>query len=228
MGPPGEDSSCGDYTGITPAPALWTDAVAEANRRGAKFVGVNAGGEPCSTVVGPVRDLPCYFLRRTAEETGSVDLDANALVYDLPGGGASDAAFVDTVVSAIETIATRVPLDIDTGLRDDTTDPHDVDATRFIKRRQPACRATPPAETCWVPPEGLPHNQAVAHVDESTFFGVIPGTRVTFRITFQNDFYEGGRTAQVFIAYIDVRTGTAILDTRQAIIVVPATTTVPG
>ena len=41
---------------------------------------------------------------------------------------------------------------------------------------------------------------AVAAIDESTFFGVVPGTRVQFRITFQNDFHTGGTTAQVFIA----------------------------
>ena len=224
-GPPGESPSCDDYTGITPPPAIWTDTIAEVNRRGAKFIGVSADsfGGSCSSVIGPSGSSPCYFLRRTAEETGSVDLDGNALVYDLPSGGASDAVFTDTVVGAIETVATRVPLDLDTGLRDDATDPPPgVDATQFIKRRQPACRATPPAATCWDPPDGLSHADAVAAVDESTFFGVIPGTMVTFRITFQNDFLPGGTTAQVFIAFIDVRTGTAILDTRQAIIVVPA------
>ncbi len=229
-GPPG-DTSCDSYTGITPAPALWTDTVAEMNRRGAKFVGINARsfGGGCASVVGPSGDQPCYFLRRTAEESGSIDLDGNALVYDLPSGGASDTVFADTVVGAIETVATRVPLDIDTGTRDDPTDPAPgVDATRFIKRRQPSCRAVPPAATCWQEPAGLTHEDAVAFVDESTFFGVIPGTRVTFRITFQNDFQEGGTSAQVFIAFIDVRTGTAILDTRQVIIVVPASDTIFG
>src|SRR5690606_26479051 len=133
-GPPGESSSCDSYTGITPAPALWTDTIAQVNRRGAKFIGVNANSgasSSCSTIVGPSGLSPCYFLRRTAEETGSVDLDGTALVYDLPNGGASDSVFTDTVVGAIETVATRVPLDLDTGLRDDATDPAPgVDATR--------------------------------------------------------------------------------------------------
>ncbi|MEQ8886345.1 MAG: hypothetical protein RID93_01830 [Sandaracinaceae bacterium] len=223
-GPPGESSQCDPYTGITPAPTVWLDAVAEMNRRGAKFVGINARsfGTSCAATVGPDGSSPCYFLRRTAEETGSVDLDGNALVYDLPDGGGSDVAFSDTVVGAIETVATRVPLDLDTAVRDDPSDDEMVDAARFVKRRQPACRATPPAETCWVAPPEVTHEDAVAFVDESTFFGVIPGTRVTFRITFQNDFHHGGPTAQVFIAFIDVRTGTAVLDTRQVIVVVPA------
>ncbi|MEZ4340161.1 MAG: hypothetical protein R3B82_26360 [Sandaracinaceae bacterium] len=223
-GPPGEDPSCDPYTGISPSPAHWTDTVAQMNRRGAKFVGINARsfGASCATTVGTDGFSPCFFLRRTAEETGSVDLDGNALVYDLPAGGGSDTAFVDTVVGAIETVATRVPLDIDTGVRDDPSDAVGVDASRFVKRRQPACRATPPADVCWTAPTGVTHEDAVAFVDESTFFGVIPGTQVTFRITFQNDFYPGDVNAQVFVAFIDVRTGTAILDTRQVFVVVPA------
>jgi hypothetical protein len=221
-GPPGDESSCQPYSGVSPPPAVWTDTLDEMERRGAKFVGVNASGGDCSGVVGPSGSSPCYFLRRTAEVSGSIDLDGNALVYDLPNSGSSDTVFVDTIVGAIETVATRVPLDIETGVRDDTTDALMVNAAQFVKRRQPACRAIPPAETCWVPPAGVPHGQAVRLVDESTFFAVIPGTRVTFRITFQNDFHRGGATAQVFIAFIDVRTGTAILDTRQVFVVVPA------
>jgi hypothetical protein len=84
----------------------------------------------------------------------------------------------------------------------------------------------PPSEPCWVAPEGASHADAVAFVDQSTFFSVIPGTRVQFRITFQNSFHPGGATAQVFVAYIDVRGGgSAVLDTRQVFVVVPASTT---
>jgi hypothetical protein len=65
--------------------------------------------------------------------------------------------------------------------------------------------------------------QAVAAIDESTFFGVVPGTSVKFRITFQNDSVVGDRESRVFIAYIQVRGGgAAVLDERQVFIVVPA------
>ena len=221
-GPPGESSSCDPYTGITPAPATWSEMIAALNTRGAKYVGVNTTGSSCVGVVGGTGYSPCYFMKRTAEETGSVDLDGNALVYDLPNGS-SDLVFVDTIIGAIETIATRVPMDVDTATRDDPSDPRGVDATRFIKRRQPSCRAVPPSDPCWWPPDGITHEQAVAAIDESTFFGVVPGTRVQFRITFQNDFYMGGTLAEVFVAFIDVRGGgAAVLDTRQVYIVVPA------
>lgn len=219
-GPPGEDPVCDDYAGIAPAPAGWSDVIAAANRRAMRFIGINASSGSCGEVTAPAGASPCYFLRRTAEATRSVALDGQPLVYDLPSGGASDAVFTDTIARAIEAVATRVPLDLDTALRDDASDPAGVDATRFIERRQPACRAG--AEPCWIAPEGWSHDEAVAAVDDSTFYGVLPGTQVTFRITFQNDFLEGGASAQVFIAFIDVRTGSAVLDTRQAIIVVPA------
>lgn len=227
-GPPGDEGSCSTYTGITPEPASWADAVAAMNVRGAKYIGINASRTSCSGVVGPSGSRPCHFLQSTAEETGSIDLDGNLLVFDLPNGSTS-TAFADQVVNAVETVATRVPIDVDTALRDDATDAEDVDATRFIKRRQPACRATPPTDPCWTPPAGIEPEAAVAAVDESTFFGAIPGTSVKFRITFRNDFLPGARTSRIYIAYIDVRgSGAAVLDTRQVFIVVPAQSMGPG
>lgn len=223
-GPPGESSQCNDYTGIAPAPAVWGDAIRELTARGAKYIGINTrNGERCSATVGASGPSPCYFMNRTAQETGSIDLDGNVLVYDLPNGGGGDTEFIDRVVTAVETVATRVPLDVDTALRDDPTDAAGVDATRFIRQRQPACQASPPTDPCWTAPAGVEHDRAVAAVDLSTFFGAVPGTAVKFRITFQNDFLPGEDQAQIFIAYIDVRgSGAAVLDTRQVFIVVPA------
>lgn len=227
-GPPDEDPSCDPYTGITPAPALWTDTMAAMNRRGARFIGVNASGSyTCATTTAPDDYNPCWFLKRTANETGTVDLDGNPLVYDLPNT-ASTTDFADSVVEAIETVATRVALDVDTALRDDSSDTERVDARSFIKRRTPACNSDvagePSTSDCWAEPTGVTHDQAIATFDLSTFYGVVPGTRVTFRITFQNDFYVNPdfRT-KLFVAFIDVRGGgTTVLDTRQVFVVVPA------
>jgi hypothetical protein len=220
-GPAGD---CDDYVGITPTPPTFAEAVAAMNVRGARFIGINAsGGEPCATVTGPSGYSPCWMEKQMAQETGSVDLDGNELVYDLPNFGVSDAEFTDTIVTAIETIATRVPLDITTRLRDDTSDPQMVDARQFIFSRRPACRAG--VDPCWTenPEAGITHDEAVATYDESTFFGVIPGTRVLFRIQFRNDFYPGGRNTELYKAFIDVTAGgSAVLDTRQVYIVIPA------
>ncbi len=226
-GPPDEDPSCDNYTGITPDPATWTATMAELNRRGARYIGVNASGSTCATTTAPDGYTPCWFMRRTANETGTVDLDGNPLVYDLPNS-ASSTEFADRIVEAIETVATRVALDVDTALRDDPSDGEHVDARRFIQRRTPACNPTAaggtPTDDCWVEPTDVTHEDAIATFDLSTFYGVVPGTRVTFRITFQNNFYQNPdfRT-KLFIAFIDVRGGgTAVLDTRQVFIVVPA------
>ncbi len=217
-GPPGD---CDDYVGITPAPPTFAEAVAAMNVRGARFIGINAsGGESCATVTGPSGYSPCWMEKQMAQETGSVDLDGNELVYDLPNSSTREA-FTNTVVEAIETIATRVPLDITTRLRDDTSDPQMVDARQFIFSRRPACRAG--IDPCWTEPTGITHDDAVATYDESTFFGVIPGTRVLFRIQFRNDFYPGGRNTELYKAFIDVTAGgSAVLDTRQVYIVIPA------
>jgi hypothetical protein len=229
VSPPGEDPSCDEYTGITPDPTTpamvphWTDMVAQFNSHGAKYVGCNAsGGTTCAGPTAPAGFSPCYFMKRTAEETSSVDLDGNTLVYDLPTS-ASAGAFADTIVNAIETIATRVPLDVDTAVRS-SPNPMHVDTSRFVKRRTPQCNDHTPHDTaCWMEPTGVMHSQAVATYDTSTFFGVIPGTRVTFDVTFRNDFHMGGTSSEIYIAYIDVRGGgSAILDTRQVYIIVPA------
>jgi len=220
-GPPGEDSGCEPYSGVDPVLPVWEEMIAAMNRRGAKFIGVNAsGGSSCAGPTAPDGVSPCYFLKRTAEETGSVDLDTNALVYDLPNS-ASTTVFADTIAGAVETVATRVPLDVDTGVR---AEPNPLaNAVMFVKRRTPGCRATPAIDPCFVPPAGVAADQAVAFIDTSTFFGVIPGTQVTFQITFQNDFFRGTDRAELFVALIDVRGGgSSILDTREVYIVVPA------
>src|SRR6185436_778137 len=157
-------------------------------------------------------------------ETHTVDRDGAPLVFDLAEGTSSEV-FVDTIADAIARLAGEVPTDISTRVTDgpDVDDGPPVDATRFVKRRQPACNAIPPAATCWMEPPGVSHEDAVAFTDEGTFFGVIPGTEVTFRVTFQNDFMMGGLTSQVYVAYIDVTAGgTSRLDRRQVYIVVPA------
>lgn len=226
-GPPDEDPSCDPYVGITPEPARWLDTVAELNRRGVRYIGVNAsGGASCATVTGPSGFSPCWFHKRTAIDTATVDFEGNPLVYDLPNT-ATSTEFTARIVEAIETVATRVPFDVDTALRDDGSDAERVDARRFIKQRTPACNpfmGRPATDTCWVEPPGVGHDQAIAGYDLSTFFGVVPGTRVTFRITFQNDFYVNpDPRTKLFIAFIDVRGGgTTVLDTRQVFVVVPA------
>jgi hypothetical protein len=59
--------------------------------------------------------------------------------------------------------------------------------------------------------------------NDRAFFGVLPTTRVVFRVTFYNDFLEGTDTARVFQASVVVRgrAGSEV-DRRPVFIVVPA------
>ena len=225
-GPPGEDDSCDPYEGISPSPANWTQTVQALNMRGAKFIGINATSGDCeSGNTVPNGFSPCFFLRRTAEATESIDNTGTLLVYNLPNG-ADRTEFVDQVAEGVEIVATLVPIDVSTATRDDESD--EIDAQDFIIGRVPACSDTLrfPSPTCWEeppPPSSVTFDEAVEGYDDNTFFAVLPGTRVTFRVTFRNTVYRGTETTQVFLAFIDVvGSGGAVLDTRQVYIVVPA------
>lgn len=221
QGPVGDSIMCTPYLGIAPRPSVYDDAIALMNRRGAKFIGVNAGMTACQGDHAPRDTLPCHLLGRTAQLTQSTDLDGNLLVFDLPSDSSLDT-FRQVIGQALHTMATRVPLDVDTALRDDPQGPP-VDATQFIVRREPSCLGGVGDRECWTAASGISHERAVDYVDRSTFFGVIPGTALRFRVVFQNRSVPGGNTAQVYVAYVDVRAGgSAVLDTRQVYVVVPA------
>jgi hypothetical protein len=137
------------YTGITPAPHNFDQMLAAFQRRSARQININASSSVC---VGRVytnhggASGPCYDMRMAAEGTGSVDVDGVPLVYDLPrnaGSGAPPAELINVVTEAVNTLATRVPLDITTSLRNDPANPMMFDGTRFIKRRVPVLPGAP-------------------------------------------------------------------------------------
>lgn len=218
------------YTGISPAPHNIDQMVAAFQRRSARQIHINAqSGQRCEGRVWTNHTTygPCFDARVAAEGTGSVDVDGIPLVYDFPtnaGSGAAPAELINVVTNAVNTLATRVPLDITTSLRNDPENPMMFDGTRFIKQRTPSCQIEPRNNNCWTPPTGVSQRAAVARTDVSTFYRVVPGTRVRFTITFQNDVYEGDcRQSTLFHSYIDVvGDGVTRLDTREVFVVVPA------
>jgi hypothetical protein len=226
-GPAGDfELFCSPYAGLSPAPPTFDETAAVMAMRGAKYIGVNTSGYTCRGLTPPsmyAPGTPCTFMREIMRRTGSEELDGTPLLYDLQNGGSSDEAFTSLIAGALETLATRVPFDVDTLARDDAGEPEAVDATRFIASAVPACRASPATDPCWTEPAGYAHDEAVSALDDTTFARVVPGTRVRFRVTFRNDFYEGDARVHVFVAYLDVRADRgAVLDTRQVFIVVPA------
>lgn len=216
------------YTGITPSPHNFDQMIAAYQRRSARAININAGSPRCEgrIVTNHSGTGACFDMRMQAEGTGSVDVDGVPLVYDLPNGTGSSTpeTLIRVVTEAVNTLATRVPLDITTSLRNDPTNPMMFDGTRFIKRRVPSCQVPPANMNCWTPPTGVPMRAAVARTDLSTFYRVVPGTRVRFTITFQNDVFEGDcRSSTLFHSYIDVvGDGVTRLDTREVFVVVPA------
>jgi hypothetical protein len=218
-GPPG--TTADSYTGIVPEPHDWTEAVTELNDIHAKVIGMNSEGSYGTEAQ--------HDLRETAIATGTVKLDGNPLVFDIGSMG----ELLDTsVVDSIESLTKDVPFDVDTYTRDEPdeyTDPgwEEVDARCFIKKRIP--------QPGWEPPPGYTYEQAVAFYDQSAFYLVLPGTKVTFKVQFQNyideatNCYDGDEIARVFLAKIVVRgDGVTDLDEREVVIIVPAKQTIFG
>ena len=136
------------------------------------------------------------------------------MVFNINGDG---SGLDSSIVDAIRTLAEETPQDISAVVRDGEDRPDGigpVDANRFIKA---------------ITPVSL-FDGAVAHpcpdatrCNDQQFFDVTPGSRVTFRIRFLNDFQEPRSHAQVFLATIIVLgNGVAELDAREVIIVVPS------
>jgi hypothetical protein len=223
-GPPGSDPLCDPYTGFMPALATFDQAMESLLETDARYVGINSGSESCRSPAGPLS--PCAFMRAAATATGTVDFDGNPWVFDLPGV-AAPIVFQDTVIQAIEAALHRTRIDVTTSLADDPSDPDSVDATQFIEHRRPSCTGGGDS-ACWTEPEGIAHDDAVLSVDMSGFFGVVPGTAVSFDVTFRNDVYVDRASPRVFAAYIELTTprGT-LLDRRLVFIVVPPAFEVP-
>jgi hypothetical protein len=202
-GPPG--STGGTYTGITPTPHTWSEAVEELNLLHAKVLGLSSGG---GAGTGPWHDLEA-----TVVATGAVDLTGRPLLWDIGYDGRS---LTTSVIDGVETLATRVPFDVDTLVEDDPTDALGVDARCFVKRIIPLR---------WFGPTGIENDpEAALMMDDSTFYQVLPGTQVEFTVQFQNDgCYHGDEQARLFMATIVVQGDHVTrLDERVVLIIVPA------
>jgi len=141
-----------------------------------------------------------------AEATGSVTADGEPLLYTAEGGEVSR-----TVVTGIETLTRAVPQDVTTLALNRDGNPDDFDATRFIDSI-----TTVEGYFGGVAGEGYESR------DETTFFEVVPGTSLEFRVVFENDVVPEQERPQLFRARILVLgSGGAELDRRNVYIVVP-------
>ena len=182
---------------------FWTqtygDALAELLGIGARVVGV------CARCSGGGSDYAYQYQQGVARDTGTVDAAGAPLVAI-----SADGTVSTSIVDMIQTLASFTPQDVSTTTEDDDSDLFGFDARQFITRINPV--------SC-MPAGGCPHG-----FDESTFFGVQPGTAVTFNVTFYNGVFPPRETASVFKATIVVLgNGVARLDERTVIIIVPPT-----
>lgn len=196
-------SSTEPYADISPAPHRFAEAVTALNDIGARFIGV---------AVSSAGRFQRPDQEAVARMTGTVDLDGEPLVYNASGGRVSNA-----IVDGIETLAGQTPQDVDTEPQNVDGNPDNFDARAFIKAITPleGFRASDGLK-------GAHPGQTYREKDAQTFYDVVPGTRVTFRVRFLNDVRRPKRSAEIFKALIVVRgNGVTRLDERKVYIVVP-------
>lgn len=194
-GPPG---TIGDpYAGFA-APS-WDATLASLNAIGARAMGIYSG---TGDAIGDYNAL--------ATGTGAVRGDGSPLVFTISGDG---SGLSGAVVDAVASLVGGTPQDVTTAREDVLGDPPgaEFDATRFII-------AITPVEG-YV--GGIP-GMGYSSFDATTFYDVIPGTQVEFRVDFINTVYPPPAVATVFQARIIVLgNGVARLDERRVFIVVP-------
>ncbi len=179
---------------ITPAPHSYEDAVSAVTGLHALVIGLGA-----SDATG---EAPYRHLRQLAVDTGLVDTDGNPLEFDIGGGGGRIGS---QIVQAVQFVASEVPLDVDAVAEDLPGDA--VDAT-MVLRGVRALSADPPGN--------------VDRLDGATFYGVIPGTRLTFELLVDASGLPPSTQRRVFPARIIYRaSGRSRLDVTTVDIVVP-------
>lgn len=177
--------------------------VSALNMRGGYFIGVDVGRG--------VGGFTYTNAEAVSRMTNTVDGAGNPIVF---GPGNTGIAMASTqIVEAITRVAGQSRQDITTRTQPDAMAmgiPMGRTTAEFIKAVVPL-RGDPDA------PVGYDRR------DDRVFYNVSPSTRVTFRVEFYNDFVEGGATARLYRATIEVlgRGGT-VVDTRPVFIVVPA------
>ncbi len=137
------------YLGVYPTPHGFEAAVAALEALSARVIGIDSG---------QARE----HLEALARRTGAVDSDGVPLVFGISPTG---TGLGEEVVRGIETLALRVPVDVDAIVLDVPGD--DLDATILV-REVVAVRADPPS--------------GVSRIEGGTFYDVLPGTRLHFRL----------------------------------------------
>lgn len=138
------------YFDIFPRPHSFDEAIDELNRLGVRVIGISSSPDG--------RDE----LEEVATRTGAVSHDGVPLVHTI---SASGSGLDEEVVRGIESLALRVPLDVDGLVVDVPGD--DLDATILVQEVI-ALRADPP--------------DGIEAIEGDTFVNAMPGTTLTFAL----------------------------------------------
>ncbi len=191
------------YQNISPEPHTFEQATAALNRLGARTIGVS--------VTSQLSGSPRPNQEALARMTGTVNGSGTPLVYNATGGEVSNA-----IIEGIGTLVGGTPQDVTTQTENVDGNPDGIDAREFIKSIVPLEGYSRDGVA------GAQPGVSYASKDETTFYGVVPGTLVDFSVDFHNDFVEPPATTQIYRAVIVVMgNGVARLDERQVYIIVP-------
>ncbi len=173
-------------------PHTFDEAVGALNALNARVIGVNSGSSSLSGLAD---------LNQIATATSTVTAAGAPLVITIR----SDGADLDArVVSAVQTFTRQVRFNASARVLD--LDPA-VPASRYVRAVRPASAA--PAD-------------AVQRFDESAFYGVIPGTRLTFSLELVSPLPRARETVRVPARVQFLGDGRANLGYRDIEIVIPA------
>ncbi len=135
--------------------------------------------------------------------TKSVDSSSNPFNYKISSDG---SGMSNKIVDAVIALTSNIEIDLSTVTKSIANSYGVSDTTKFIKKITPV--------------SADPANGAT--ISGNIFTKVHPGTKVTFKIDFQNDFFENTDTAsKLFKAEINVLGSGAFLDKRNVYIIVP-------
>jgi hypothetical protein len=191
-GPPGVEPIA-PYA-FTPAPHTYGDALTALRDVDAIVIGL--GGTDA------LRPSPIPHLRALARDSGAVDAAGEPLAFDIGGSGDGIGA---QVVSAIQRLAEGVPLEVDAVLEDRPGDA--IDARTLVVAVRP--RAADPTS-------------GITSMDATTFYGVRPGTRLTFELELDVSSLPASRERREIPARVVMRqAGRARLDSVDVVIVIP-------
>jgi hypothetical protein len=203
------------YTGLTPVPPTYLEALDALNGIHAKVMGIKVG-----MPLGMPSPLTKTHLNKIATDTGTVDAANKPLVYDVAATGAGLDA---DVVDAVATLANQTPMAISAVARDDTSDT--VDATVFIDHISPSTAGgvEDPEHPGVICVGGLDVQDDNSDGLPDLFPSVKAGTPVCFDIFVKkNETVQPTSKPALYKAFVDVMgDNNTVLDTREIFFLVP-------